>query len=125
MYTPNFQYYGTDSFTYECSAQLSDEQQENVYNSERGISECVDDSDCGPEYWCHSGWNGTDYGARYCAPLIYGDGNDIRTMRYCWIHTCGLCDIGCGVHLRPSHGPNAPDGGFNCDQGIGEDDCSA
>jgi len=63
---------------------------------------CNDHSDCTEHHYCHSGWDGSQYGERYCVEYYNG---------YCTDNMCGNGDGDC-------------DGG-ECNDGIcGENNCT-
>ena len=51
-------------------------------------NECTANYECGEAQWCHSGWNGTYYGMRFCV-------NETVTPTYCEQNPCGIGDGDC------------------------------
>ena len=81
-------------------------------------SECNEHTDCPTGHYCHSGWNGTEYGPRFC--LDAHPENDLDFSEYCDDHPCGIGDGDCDDNSQCAPGLlcggyDSWDTGNNCD----------
>ena len=63
---------------------------------ESSYKPCFDHIDCNPGEYCHSGWNGTEYGKRFCIYAGTASEGAIQPYTdYCSNNPCGLGDGDC------------------------------